>query len=80
VRVFGTTMTSTLSAASSAASVSVFDHKIAVLDVTEVTQSLDEGVDRRAGVRTARHESAYASDLGFLLRLSRERRQDEAES
>jgi hypothetical protein len=51
--------------------VSVFDHKVAVLDVTEVTQSLDEGGDRRAGVRTARQESAYASDLGFQLRLSR---------
>ena len=56
---------------------SVFHHKVATLDVTEVTQSLEEGPVDRA---TSAHQVAYSSDLGPLLGLGRERSDDDAAS
>jgi hypothetical protein len=56
---------------------SVFDHEVAALDVTEVTQSLAEGLSDGGRGRAA-PKYAYASDLGRLLRLTGERRGEEA--
>ncbi|HEY3244506.1 MAG TPA: hypothetical protein VGM03_14265 [Phycisphaerae bacterium] len=51
----------------------VFDHDIAALDVTEVTQSLTEGLEQ-VGVRgQVDRQEAYPSDLGRLLGLGGER-------
>jgi len=57
----------------------VFNDDVATLDVTEVTQSLEEGrVQLRIG-RVAPYV-ANSSDLGRLLRFREERRKREAES
>jgi hypothetical protein len=59
--------------------ISVFDHEVAALDVTEVTQSLEEGLSQvgASGVR----QHAYSSDIGRrLLGLHSERRESEADS
>ena len=83
-------MTSTLSATSSAAragsrssfplGISVFDHEVATLDVTEVTQSLTEGLVQ-VGIRgQVGPQPAYSSDLGRLLGLGGERCDDDAAS
>jgi hypothetical protein len=58
---------------------SVFDHEVATLDVTEVTQSLEEGLVLVGGNgRAVRRQVAYSSDLGRLLRPGGERRGEEA--
>src|SRR5262245_21435166 len=47
--------------------ISEFDHEVAALDVTEVTQSLTEGL-RPPGIRgQVLPQPAYSSDLGRLL-------------
>jgi hypothetical protein len=59
--------------------ISVVDHDVAALDVTEVAQSLTEGLWR---VGTSGHvapQVAYPSDLGRLLGLGSERRRPESE-
>ena len=57
--------------------ISVFNHDVAALDVTEVTQSLEEGLSQ-VGIRgQVERQEAYSSDLGRLLGLG-ERRGEEA--
>jgi hypothetical protein len=78
------TITSTLRAISSAASageplelprgISVFNHDVAALDVTEVTQSLAEGVAQVEIRGRVERQKADSRDLGRLLRLDAERR------
>jgi hypothetical protein len=46
--------------------ISVFNHDVATLDVTEVTQSLAEGVLQARAGQVGR-QVAYSSDLGRLL-------------
>ncbi len=53
---------------------SVFDHEVATLDVTEVTQSLTEGLCQVGGSGQVERQVAYSNDLDRLLRLSGERR------
>ena len=57
---------------------SVLDDDVAALDVTEVTQSLEEGLWRMEITSRTNCQPAYSSDLGRLLRLNRERRGEEA--
>ena len=59
--------------------ISVFDHEVAALDVTEVTQSLKEGLSQVGISGQVARQVAYSSDLGRLLRLGGERRGEEAE-
>src|SRR4029450_10910606 len=59
---------------------SVFDHDVATLDVTEVTQSLTEGIAPLRVTGQVGRQVAYSSDLGRLLSLRSERRKSEAES
>ena len=54
--------------------ISVFDHDVAALDVTEVTQSLEEGLAQVGGSGQVGRQVAYSSDLGRLLGLGGERR------
>ena len=54
--------------------ISVFDHDVAALDVTEVTQSLTEGLAQVGASGQVGRQVAYSSDLGRLLRLGGERR------
>ena len=59
----------------------VFDHEVAALDVTEVTQFLTEGLCRVGiNARVDRGQVAYSSDLGRLLSLGGERRGEEPAS
>ena len=60
--------------------ITVFDHDVATLDITELTKSLTEGLAemRRGSERIDRRE-AYSSDLGRLLRLGGERRRQRPE-
>src|SRR4029453_8247737 len=60
--------------------ISVFDHDVATLDVTEVTQSLTEGIAPLRVTGQVGRQVAYSSDLGRLLSLRSERRKSEAES
>src|ERR1700730_1343829 len=60
--------------------ISVFDHDVAALDVTEVTQSLEEGLVSMGASGPVERQIAYASDLGGLLRLGGERRGEQAAS
>ncbi len=53
--------------------ISVFNHDVAALDVTEVTQSLEEGVAQVGASGQAGRQVAYSSDLGRLLGLGGER-------
>src|SRR6185369_17379773 len=53
---------------------SVFDHEVAALDVTEITQSLTEGLEQVGIIAKAGRHVAYSSDLGRLLGLGGERR------
>jgi hypothetical protein len=83
-------MTSTLSATSSAARAGsrscfpsasrVFDHDVAALDVTEVTQSLTEGLLDVGVSGQVGRQVAYSSDLGRLLRVGGERREHGSEA
>jgi len=82
------TMTSTLSATSSAAragsrssfplGISGFDHEVAALDVPEVTQSLTEGLVQVGPSGQMGRQVPYSSDLACLPRLGGERRSEEA--
>jgi hypothetical protein len=55
--------------------ISVFDHDVATLDVTEVPQSLTEGLGHVRGSSQVDHrQEAYSRDLGRLLRFGGERR------
>src|SRR6185295_14449951 len=58
----------------------VFDHEVATLDVTEVTQSLTEGLAQVGASGQVGRQVAYASHLGRLLGLGSERRGEEAQS
>ena len=58
--------------------ISVFDHDVATLDVTEVTQPLEEGLVPVGASGPVERQVAYASDFNRLLRLSGERRGEEA--
>ena len=53
--------------------ISVFDHDVAALDVTEVTQSLEEGLLQVGTSGQVGRQVAYSSDLGRLLGLGGER-------
>jgi hypothetical protein len=79
---------STLSRTSSAAragsrsgfplGISVFDHDVATLDVTEIPQSLTEGHGRVGGSGQVDHrQEAYSKDRGRQLRAGGERRDEE---
>ena len=58
--------------------ISVFDHEVAALDVTEITQSLEEGLSQVGDSGRVAPQEAYSRDLGRLLRLGGERRGEEA--
>src|SRR5216683_2432137 len=60
--------------------ISVFNHDVAALDVTEVTQSLTEGFAQAGGSGQVARQKAYSRDLGRLLRPGGERRAKEATS
>src|SRR5262245_59628203 len=53
--------------------IAVFNHEVAALDVTEVTQSLEEGLNHVGGSGHVEGQEAYSSDLGRLLGLGSER-------
>jgi hypothetical protein len=53
--------------------ISVFDHDVAALDVTEVMQSLTEGLVQLETSGQVGRQVAYSSDFGRLLGLSGER-------
>jgi len=57
---------------------SVFNHDVATLDVTEVTQALEESLSHVAARGRIGPQPAYSSGLGRLLRLTGERRGEEA--
>jgi hypothetical protein len=54
--------------------ISVFDHEVAALCVTEVPQPLEEGLSQVGITGPVERQLAYSSDLGRLLRLGGERR------
>ena len=58
--------------------ISVFDHDVAALDITEVTQSLTEGLGQMGTAGQLARQVAYSSDLGRLLRLGGQRHGGEA--
>jgi hypothetical protein len=58
--------------------ISVFNHDVAALDVTEVTQSLAEGLYHVGASGQVARKKAYSRDLGRLLSLAGERRGEEA--
>src|SRR5712691_12584158 len=58
--------------------ISVFDHEVAALDVTEVTQSLTEGLVQVGASGQVGPQPAYSSDLGRLLGLNGEGRGEKA--
>jgi hypothetical protein len=60
--------------------ISVFDHEVATLDVTKLTQSFTESLAQLSASGQAGRQIAYASDLGGLLGLGDERRGEEAQS
>src|SRR5215470_20180191 len=49
--------------------IAVFNREVAALDVTEVTQSLEEGLKHVGGSGHIEGQEAYSSDLGRLLGL-----------
>ena len=57
--------------------ISVFDHEVTALDVSEITQSLTEGLDVKGASGQAGPQVAYSNDLGRLLRLRGKRRGEE---
>jgi hypothetical protein len=59
--------------------ISVFDHDVTALDVTEVTQSLEEGLVYVGASGHVGRQVAYSSDLGRLLGLGGERHRPERE-
>ena len=60
--------------------ISVFDHDVAALDVTEVTQSLTEGLVQVGVSGRVERQVAYSRDLACLPRLGGERRGEQAAS
>jgi len=60
--------------------ISVFNRDVAALDVTEVTQSLEEGISQVGGSGHVERQVAYSSDLGRLLGLGGERGKNETDS
>src|SRR5262249_18891066 len=56
--------------------IAVFDHDVAALDVTEVTQSLTEGLCQLRASGPVERQVAYSRDLGRLLGLCSERRDE----
>ena len=56
------------------------DHEVAALDVTEITQSLTEGLGQVGVNALAGRQVAYSSDLGRLLGLGGERCGEKAAS
>ena len=56
----------------------MFDHDVAALDVTEVTQSLEEGLSQVGTIGRVVPQPAYSSDLDRLLGLGGERRSKES--
>jgi len=54
--------------------ISVFDREVAALDVSEVTQSLTEGLVLMGARGQVGRQVAYSSDLGRLLRFGGKRR------
>ena len=58
----------------------VFDHEVAALDVTEVTQSLKECLSQVGVTGRVVPQPAYSRDRGRLLGLASERRGEEASS
>ncbi|MBM2844101.1 MAG: merR-type protein [Anaerolineales bacterium] len=60
--------------------ISVFDHDVAALDVTEVTQPLEERLSQVGTSGQVERQPAYSSDLGRLLGLGGERGGHEAAS
>ncbi len=58
--------------------ISVFDHDMAALDVTEVTQPLEEGLVPVGASSPVERQVAYSGNLGRLLRVRGERRGEEA--
>src|SRR5207302_7845953 len=54
--------------------ISVFDHDVAALDVTEVTQSLEKGLYQVEVSGPVEPQVAYSRDLPRLLGLGGERR------
>ena len=59
---------------------SVFNDDVATLDVTEVTQSLTEGLVQEGVSALVERQEANSSDLGRLLGFGGERRDDDAAS
>ena len=59
--------------------ISVFDHEVAALDVTEVTQSLKEGLSQVGVIGPVARQVAYSSDLDRLLGLGRNRAEEPTE-
>ncbi|MGH7418437.1 MAG: hypothetical protein ACREKB_11735 [Candidatus Rokuibacteriota bacterium] len=59
--------------------ISVFDHDVAALDVTEVTQSLEEGLSQVGSSGPVDPQPAYSSDLGRLLGLGGNRAEESTE-
>jgi hypothetical protein len=57
--------------------ISVFDHEVATLDVPEVTQTLTEGLAQVGAIGQVGRQVAYASDLGRLLGLGGEPRDED---
>ena len=51
--------------------ISVFDHNVSALDVTEVTQAVKESLCQVGGSGPVERKVAYSSDLGRLLGLRR---------
>src|SRR5262249_30817138 len=58
-------------------SISVFDHDVSALDVTEITQSLTKGLGQVGATGQAARQVAYSSDLRRRLCLRGERRGEE---
>jgi hypothetical protein len=58
--------------------ISIFNHDVAALDVTEVAQSLTEGLGQVGASGLVGRQVAYSSDLGRLLGLGGERRKSES--
>ena len=61
-------------------SISLFNHDVAALDVTEITQSLTEGLGQVGASGQVGRQEAYSNDLGRLLGFGSERYGEEAAS
>ena len=59
--------------------ISVFNHDVAALDVTAVTQSLTEGLGQVVGSRQVARQVAYSRDFPRRLRLGDEWHRDQSD-